>query len=182
MGQFNLENYVEVKDRIATFIADFPNGSIKSFIRHLEGDVVVVEARVFRTIEECIADVYTSGFSREIEGKGNVNKTSHLENCETSAIGRALANMGYGVDVNRASRSEMLKVARQNEEHDALLNFVREVFPKLTEDTEGVVEGDTVKLIEYLKGEGGAAMKDNYRLARSVVETLEAVTGIKYAA
>jgi hypothetical protein len=56
-----------------------------------------------------------TGYAEEVRGAGNVNRTSHVENCETSAIGRALANCGMaGSDMSkRPSREEMSKVQRQ---------------------------------------------------------------------
>ena len=181
MGAFNLENYSEVKDRITNFIVDFPTGVIQTFMRHLEEPLVVFEAKVFRTPEEVTAGVYTSGWSREIEGPKGVNKTSHLENCETSAIGRALANMGYASDVNRASRSEMLKVERMNKEHDEMLAWIRSVFPTLTAEDVGDVNGEEVNLRDYIKAEG-ATLPDNFLQARTLVTTLEKVLGLTYGA
>jgi hypothetical protein len=117
MGNFNLNNYVEVKDRIAEFYADHAGGSIRTFLVKHEGKEVVFEARVYRSPDEAIAGIYTSGFARELEGDGMVNKTSHVENCETSAIGRALANLDYcgtvgGGKAPRPSREEMQKAER----------------------------------------------------------------------
>jgi hypothetical protein len=70
-------------------------------------DVCVIRAELW--LEDlCIA----TGYAEEVRGAGNVNRTSHVENCETSAVGRALANAGMaGTDVNkRPSREEMSKV------------------------------------------------------------------------
>lgn len=113
---FNLDNYVEVKDRIAEFYMGYPDGSIRTFLVKSEGKEVMFEARVYRTPDEAVAGIYTSGFARELEGDGTVNKTSHVENCETSAIGRALANLNYcgtvaGAKAPRPSREEMSKAS-----------------------------------------------------------------------
>ena len=70
----------------------------------------IVEASIFRT--EADARPWTTGLAEEtIQGRG-VNATSALENCETSVIGRALANAGYATKGKRASREEMSKVAK----------------------------------------------------------------------
>jgi hypothetical protein len=70
----------------------------------------IVEASVFRT--EADLRPWTTGLAEEtVQGRG-VNATSALENCETSAIGRALANAGYATKGKRASREEMSKVQR----------------------------------------------------------------------
>jgi hypothetical protein len=70
-------------------------------------DVCVIRAELWLG-DVCIA----TGYAEEVRGAGNVNRTSHVENCETSAVGRALANAGMaGTDVNkRPSREEMSKV------------------------------------------------------------------------
>jgi hypothetical protein len=71
-------------------------------------DVCVIRAELWLG-DVCIA----TGYAEEVRGAGNVNRTSHVENCETSAVGRALANAGMaGSDVNkRPSREEMSKAA-----------------------------------------------------------------------
>jgi hypothetical protein len=70
-------------------------------------DICVIRAELWLE-NVCIA----TGYAEEVRGAGNVNRTSHVENCETSAVGRALANAGMaGTDVNkRPSREEMSKV------------------------------------------------------------------------
>jgi hypothetical protein len=71
-------------------------------------DICVIRAELWLE-DVCIA----TGYAEEVRGAGNVNRTSHVENCETSAVGRALANAGMaGTDVNkRPSREEMSKAA-----------------------------------------------------------------------
>jgi hypothetical protein len=120
MGNFNLADYAQVKDRIAEFYQDFPQGSIRTFLVHREGKEVVFEARVYRDTLEAVDGIYTSGWARELEGDGMVNKGSHYENCETSAVGRALANLDYcgsvkGKKAPRPSREEMQKAERTSE-------------------------------------------------------------------
>lgn len=110
MATFNLADYETVADRIKKFWADHPNGAIVSDIieNPTNGGEWVVKSYIYidRTQE-----VAATGLASEIPGTGMANKTSALENCETSAIGRALANLNYSGD-KRASREEMAKVAR----------------------------------------------------------------------
>ena len=127
MANFDLESYATVQERIAQFYQDFPDGSIRSFLARSDGPEVIFEARVYRTPEEAGMGIYTSGWAREVEGKTPVNRTSHLENCESSAVGRALANLGYATDARRPSRAEMIKVARVKDEHEAMLQYIRAV-------------------------------------------------------
>ena len=117
MPNFNLENYAPVEDRIAQFYADHPQGCIQTELARMDGPMVVFWAKVYRNPEDVAADVFTSGWAMEVEGKSPVNRTSHLENCETSAVGRALANLNYPGSINgakapRPSREEMSKVQR----------------------------------------------------------------------
>ena len=106
---FNLEDYETVEERLVKFWKDHPDGQIHTkLLEHTSGRFIV-EASIFRT--EADARPWTTGLAEEtIQGRG-VNATSALENCETSAIGRALANAGYATKGKRASREEMSKVA-----------------------------------------------------------------------
>jgi hypothetical protein len=72
-------------------------------------------------------EIIATGWAEEVRGQGNVNRTSHVENCETGAVGRALANAGYaGSDVSkRPSREEMGKVQRMSQGTDKRMPEVR---------------------------------------------------------
>lgn len=110
MAQFNLDDYEPVDSRIKKFLSEHKDGRILTEIVSDEEVRVVMKARLFT------GDIEVStGFAKEIVGKGFVNQTSALENAETSAIGRALANYGYSGD-KRASREEMEKVQRVTED------------------------------------------------------------------
>jgi hypothetical protein len=116
MAQFNLEDYETVEERISRFLSDWPDGRIVSYEltnkRDREKGYWVVRAQVFIDHEDQHAHCpKASGIAFEIEGTAGANKTASLENAETSAIGRALANAGYSGN-KRASREEMAKVAR----------------------------------------------------------------------
>lgn len=105
---FNLEDYETVEERLVKFWKEHPDGQIHTRIIEHTASRFIVEASIFRT--EADARPWTTGLAEEtIQGRG-VNATSALENCETSAIGRALANAGYATKGKRASREEMAKV------------------------------------------------------------------------
>ena len=114
MAQFNLQDYETVEERIRRFYKDNPEGRIitknETTLQDRQVGVWVVYAAVYLDGERetlCRA----TGLAFEVDGQGMANKTSALENAETSAIGRALANAGYSGN-KRTSRQEMEKVAR----------------------------------------------------------------------
>jgi hypothetical protein len=108
---FNLDDYEPVAVRHSRWLEQHPNGRTITHMVSIPGaDICVIRAELWLE-DVCIA----TGYAEEVRGAGNVNRTSHVENCETSAVGRALANAGMaGTDVNkRPSREEMSKVQRQ---------------------------------------------------------------------
>jgi hypothetical protein len=106
---FNLADYETVEERLIKFWKDHPDGQIHTQLLEQSSGRFIVLASIFRT--EADARPWTTGLAEEtVQGRG-VNATSALENCETSAIGRALANAGYATKGKRASREEMTKVA-----------------------------------------------------------------------
>ena len=105
---FNLEDYETVEERLAKFWKDHPDGRISTTLVEHTLQRFIVQASVFRT--EVDAQAWTTGYAEETVSTRGVNSTSALENCETSAIGRALANAGYVTKGKRPSREEMSKV------------------------------------------------------------------------
>jgi hypothetical protein len=107
---FNLDDYETVEERLTKFWKDNPDGRINTALLEANASRFIVRAEIFRTQTE--KDAWASGLAEEtVQGRG-VNATSALENCETSAIGRALANAGYATKGKRASREEMAKVVK----------------------------------------------------------------------
>ena len=123
MGRFNLNNYEEVKDRLPKFYEKYPDGRIVTEIEKISDDysTVIFRAEIYRNFED--DKPLATGYAFEVKGEGMVNKTSHIENGETSAIGRALANIGLHGD-KRPSREEMEKVQRMSAEKE-----IKKVFP-----------------------------------------------------
>ena len=118
MAQFNLADYETVEERLKRFWADKSNADARLVtVNHTtpedrEKGVWVVEARLYLSAADQEKDLpKTTGWAFEIDGVGMANKTSALENAETSSLGRCLANYLYSGN-KRASREEMAKVAR----------------------------------------------------------------------
>lgn len=113
MPKFDIDNYVDVQERINTFWEQYPDGAIRTNLMSPPDDFTQCryKAEVFKDRDLPAPDAV--GWAFELAGGSGANFTSHEENCETSAIGRALANMGYAKDRNdRPSAQEMAKVNR----------------------------------------------------------------------
>lgn len=110
MGKFDLSQYETVEDRLARFWADHEEARVLTEIVKAEPTEFIVRALIFEGLED--QRPVSTGYAHEVVGSTPVNKTSALENCETSAIGRALANLGYAPKGARPSREEMVKASR----------------------------------------------------------------------
>jgi hypothetical protein len=105
---FNLADYEPVEVRLEKFIKDYPAFRISTELEVVEATRYIVKAYLFKNAEDGVA--WATGYAEETVTSRGVNQTSALENCETSAIGRALANAGYAPKGKRPSREEMSKV------------------------------------------------------------------------
>jgi len=105
---FNLADYEPVEVRLEKFIKDHPSFRIATELEVVEASRYIVKAYLFKNAEDGVA--WATGYAEETVTSRGVNQTSALENCETSAIGRALANAGYAPKGKRPSREEMTKV------------------------------------------------------------------------
>lgn len=108
------KQYVLVSDRILYFNESYPDGSIECELISEPGDKMVVMRAIVTPDAHNPVRAFT-GYSQATWGDGMVNKTSALENCETSAVGRALAMMGIGVIDSVASVDEVNKAQTQPE-------------------------------------------------------------------
>ena len=119
---FNLADYETVETRLEKFIKDFPDFRLSTELESFQNDRFIVKAYLYRTFADSVA--FSTGYAEEKVTDRGVNSTSALENCETSAIGRALANGGYAAKGKRPSQSEMIKVERLTAQQIAKANEV----------------------------------------------------------
>lgn len=97
------KNYAEVNQRIKAFRMLYPAGTIETEILSVENGVCIMKA----TIKDDNDHILGIGHAYEKENSTFINKTSYIENCETSAVGRALAMCGIGIDTSVASYEEV---------------------------------------------------------------------------
>ena len=106
------KEYREVFQRVKAFRMLYPEGSIETEIISLQDGVVVMKA----TARDDGGRILGTGLAYEKEGSSNVNRTSYIENCETSAVGRALGFVGIGIDMSIASAEEVINATIQASE------------------------------------------------------------------
>ena len=114
MAKFDLSDYETVEQRLTRFWKAHPEGRVLTDLVFHDDRRFIVKAEIYFDRDDMTA--VASGYAEEIVGASPVNRTSALENGETSAIGRALANCGFASEGKRPSRSEMEKVERYKAE------------------------------------------------------------------
>ena len=109
---FDLSNYETVEQRLVRFWAAYPNGRVYTCMMNYTGDACVFYAELYADKEDKVP--VATGYAEEVKSDRGVNATSFVENCETSAIGRAIANCPLQAPASgpRPSRNEMQKVER----------------------------------------------------------------------
>ena len=107
------KQYVEVKERVKYFRQEkkYEGWTIATEFPVLDAETAICKAMVLNSEGRVIA----TGHAHELQANGNINKTSFIENCETSAVGRCLAIMGIGVDDSMASAGEVADAIAQQE-------------------------------------------------------------------
>lgn len=132
------KNYAEVPQRIAAFRKLFPMGTITTEILSLENGVVVMKA-----VASVDGVVLGEGLAYEKESNGFINKDSYIENCQTSAVGRAIGMIGIGSEVSLCSAEELLNAKKQQADREETEK--RATVKKLLEET----DSDVSKFLEW---------------------------------
>lgn len=144
---YNIDDYEPVASRVQRFYEAHPNGAIHCEIVHDDGQRVVIKATVWRSLED--ARPAAIDYAEEILTDRGVNSTSRIENCATSATGRAISIAAHGLGpsdwTKKPSREEMQKVQRRetiqqgdvtierpaNQASDKQRNMIRAIHKKL---------------------------------------------------
>lgn len=139
------KDYAEVNQRIKAFRMVFPEGYIKTELKSLDGGVCVFMAEVGNG-----DTVLGMGHAYEKEGSSNINRTSYIENCETSAVGRALGMAGFGIDTSVASAEEVQNAIEQQQTEKKASAKQIEVLKKTIKDIPAMLQYCGVDKIEDL--------------------------------
>ena len=111
------KEYAEVNQRVKAFRTLYPEGFITTEILCREGGLCIIKATV-GYYADGKSVILATGTAYEKEGSSQINRTSYIENCETSAVGRALGMAGFGIDTSIASADEMNNALLQQNTND----------------------------------------------------------------
>ena len=144
------KDYAEVNQRVKAYRMVYPEGTIATEIISNENGVCVFQARVYDDTNHLLG----VGHAYEKEGSSFINKTSHLENAETSAIGRALGFCGFGIDTSIASYEEVANAKmNQGEERDVLVSKIMSVVGTFNLDADKVFKKAKINGLDELPTE-----------------------------
>ena len=105
------KQYIDVSQRVKAFRCVYPQGCIETEMISNENGLCIFRAKAYNEEGKLLA----TGTAYEKESSSFINKTSYIENCETSAVGRCLGMAGFGIDTSIASANEVLNaIANQN--------------------------------------------------------------------
>ena len=114
-GRVIAKDYAEVNQRIKAFRQCYPEGFIRTQMLSNEDGVCVFRAEVGYYDSGIVSIILGTGTAYEKETSSFINQTSYIENCETSAVGRALGMCGFGIDTSVASYEEVANAIKNQE-------------------------------------------------------------------
>ena len=134
--------YIEVNQRIKAFRMVYPTGNIKTEMVSNENGICIFKAEVL-----ALGCVLGTGHAYEKENSSFINKTSYIENCETSAVGRALGMAGFGIDTSIASFEEVANAIQQQEE-DKPISKVQEDALREMITNNGIANEEVISILK----------------------------------
>lgn len=161
--------YALVADRITLFYARHPTGRIITELVSRSDQEITFRALVYRAAEDDVPAA--TGWASEREGDGEVNTVACLENTETSAIGRALANLGFTAAMRRPSAEEMAKAARARARAPAASAVREPSAPYEARQEHANAVSDLLALLDSAEREGMRASKVTGLRQRVMQET-----------
>jgi len=141
------KEYVEVNQRVTAFRMVHPNGGISSEIVSLADGVVVMKATCF----DDGGNILGVGHAYEKENSSYINKTSYIENCETSAVGRALGMAGFGIDASICSAEELQNALLNQEGNETVSAKEASLMKKMLQAT----DSDTAAFLKMINDNFG---------------------------
>jgi hypothetical protein len=157
------KEYLTVNERLIYFSENYPNGSIVTELVSDNDGKVIIKAIITPDVTDPTRGF--TGYACEREDSSYINKTSYIENCETSAIGRALGIMGIGIDTSLVSAEEVANAIHQQ---NSLVSLQKELVKligdniekadslkkelNITNNVQNMTESELKKMIDKAKG------------------------------
>lgn len=152
------KDYAEVNQRIKAFRMIYPQGTIKTILVSNNDGICVFRAEAYE-YEKCNEDgnyeskLLGTGTAYEKENSTFINKTSYIENCETSAVGRALGMCGFGIDTSVVSAEEVQNaMANQKKEEKATVSKDTKITPTQIKAIAQIYAGDNLEKLLVANG------------------------------
>lgn len=161
------KEYMEVNERLTIFREKHPTGQVLTEILEMKDGVVTMKASVLID-----GVVISTGHAQEKEGSTFINKTSYIENCETSAVGRALGIFGIGL-LNSVASADEVQNAVANQNKDEIEWMSGEMFTRLMDES----DPETIKEIMKAWNTPTAKMKKAYK--ESLIKKLADMGALK---
>jgi len=148
------KDYAMVPERVTAFRKLFPEGFIRTGIIANDGTTVLMQATAGYYREDGSEVILSTGFAQEVKGRGMVNGTSHIENCETSAVGRCLGMIGLGLNGGGICSAEELAnaVVAQRQADDDFEKVKREIENKKLAEMAGPAKKDAPAVVTTVDG------------------------------
>lgn len=148
------KDYAMVPERVTAFRKIWPDGFITTSIIAHDGTNVLMQAKVGYYREDGSEVVLGTGFAQETRGRGMVNGTSYIENCETSAVGRAIGMIGLGLNGGGICSAEELAnaVVAQRQNEDDFEKVKREIENKKLAEMAGPAKKDAPATVTTVDG------------------------------
>ena len=165
------KEYVEVNERLIYFRKTYPNYSLTSEVLEKTDKSILIIATISDEKDRVIA----TGLAEEEKGSTFINKTSYVENFETSAWGRALANFGIGLDTSVASANEVQNAIAQQEEKPQ--NILLDINDEKMEDVLRYVVDNKTKGLQWIVDNISTKYNVTTKVKNKIKKTLQ--DGIK---